>query len=396
MNWKETDGYLRGIRNGLGELPDPVRVAGFDLDDTLIQKPKRRGPQAGEWKIIDPVAGKKISGLARREYIIVVFTNQAGMTVTKNFDKQKWKDEMEALVEKLMGRTKNYYFAVYVAKRYDLYRKPNLGLWNLMKEDLKERFGLSKLKISRKSFYCGDAAGRTAPGAFKKRIYPSSKGDFSDADRKFALNIGISFCTPEEFFMGEPSPVPYEIKGFDPKKFMEDLEGAEYKFEPRKKELVVLVGPPGSGKTEFANKYIVPHGYVHISQDVCKTKQKCLELAEKALAKKKSVVVDNINPDVLSRMAYTSLAKKHGYKHIRCIILNTDIEMARHLNNVRHVYSGGSVHKITDTVYNIFKKNYVRPSKIENFDRIETVDFYFDRDKLKDPRWKKIFMMWSE
>ena len=39
------------------------------------------------------------------------------------------------------------------------------------------------------SFYCGDAAGRPATAERKK--------DFNDTDLKFAMNIGLSFKTPE-------------------------------------------------------------------------------------------------------------------------------------------------------------------------------------------------------
>lgn len=38
------------------------------------------------------------------------------------------------------------------------------------------------------SFYVGDAAGRT---------YKNRKSDFSSTDRKLALNIGVTFKTPE-------------------------------------------------------------------------------------------------------------------------------------------------------------------------------------------------------
>ncbi len=42
----------------------------------------------------------------------------------------------------------------------------------------------------KKSFYCGDAAGRVK----------GKKKDFSDSDYKFALNINITFFTPEMLF----------------------------------------------------------------------------------------------------------------------------------------------------------------------------------------------------
>ncbi len=42
MNWTENNFYLKGIKKNLNELHDPVRVASFDLDDTLIHRPKSK------------------------------------------------------------------------------------------------------------------------------------------------------------------------------------------------------------------------------------------------------------------------------------------------------------------------------------------------------------------
>ena len=73
------------------------------------------------------------------------------------------------------------------------------------------------------------------------------------------------------------------------------------------------------------------------------------------------------------------------------------MNLAKHLNNVRHVFSKGKLLKINSIVYNTFNKKYVMPKKIEHFDKIENVDFVFDMIiyQLKDPVWKKIFMRWS-
>lgn len=398
MNWIETNNYLKGIVNNSKKINDPIRVAAFDLDDTIIHRPK--GKLAGEkWKLLNSAIVDKIADLIKSKYIIVIFSNQSGMSTGKNFNKVKWRKAMNDLSKILVSKIKNnnYYIAVYVAKNYDLYRKPNIGLWQQMKLDLAENFHLDKIAISNKSFFVGDAAGRTSAGPYKKKIYPSSnKGDFSDTDRKFALNIGIKFMTPEEFFMTDPPEMEYILSGIDHNKIINAVVKDEYEFVPRKKELIVLVGVPGSGKTEFAKKYIEPYGYVSVNKDLCKTKKKCMDMAREALEGGKSVVIDGTNPDVLSRMEYTSLAQEYGYKHIRCIIINTDIELAKHLNNVRHVYSNGEIPKISDIVYNIFRKNYVKPQKSEHFDVIETVNFAFDKDKLNDPLWKKIFMKYSE
>ena len=50
------------------------------------------------------------------------------------------------------------------------------------------------------SFFVGDAAGRQ---------YRNRRPDFSSTDRKLALNIGISFKTPEVGHPATPALVPY-------------------------------------------------------------------------------------------------------------------------------------------------------------------------------------------
>ncbi len=400
MDWSETNNYLKALDNKLPELSEPVRVAGFDLDDTIIHCPRGKKKEE-KWKFLNLDIKKKIAKLVKNKYIIVFFTNQSGMSRGKNFDKPQWRKAMEELEKSLVSDIANnkYYFAVYVAKNYDLYRKPNLGLWELMKQDLKDEFNQDKIRISSKSFFCGDAAGRTSASPYKKKLYPSSnKGDFSDTDIKFAMNIGIKFLTPEEFFMKDPPKMQHKLLGVDPKKMLTEIleNDNEYEFKPRTKEMIIMIGQPGSGKSEYVKKCILPHGYVHINQDECKSKAKCIALTKEALKKNKSVVIDNTNPNIETRNTYTSLAIDSGYKHIRAIVMNTDDAIAKHLNNVRHIYSNGTVPKVNDIAYSIFKKIYIKPLKTEHFDKIESVDFIFDPEQLDDPLWKKFFLRWSE
>ena len=408
IDWSENNNYLKGIFNNLNTIHntirDPIRIAAFDLDDTIIHKssPRSKSKKSDKWKLVSMDMITKIHELIKREYIIVIFSNQAGM-INKSFNKVKWRQAMNELIKfickDLESKLESIYVGIYVAKNYDMYRKPNLGLWNLMKTDLKIEFKLSKLKISKQSFYVGDAAGRLYPSPYKKKLHPTSKtGDHSDVDRKFALNVGLKFLTPEDFMMKHPPKMKYQLTGFDPKSYLDNLskKTIEYEFTPRSKELIIMVGPPGSGKSDFVSTYIEPHDYVHINQDTCKTRAKCLNTAEDAMAKKKSIVIDNTNPDVSSRMQYTLMALKYKYTHIRCIIFDTDIELAKHLANVRHLYSDGKIPNISPIVYHVYRKKYTQPQREEHFDKIETIHFDFDRSQLRDPKWMKFFMMYTE
>ena len=101
-----------------------------------------------------------------------------------------------------------------------------------MKPDLKQ------------SLYVGDASGR------EKGWAPGKKKDFSDSDRKFAMNVEIDFKTPEEFFLGA-APIPFVLSGCDPKTIKKDgplYEPVTAQLISKNQEMVVMVGYPGSGK----------------------------------------------------------------------------------------------------------------------------------------------------
>ena len=79
---------------------------------------------------------------------------------------------------------------MYVATHLDEYRKPGLGFWKAFENSRKHQ---GEAVDYESSFYVGDCAGRL--------FNPTRKQpDPTDTDLKFALNIGIKFFTPEEFF----------------------------------------------------------------------------------------------------------------------------------------------------------------------------------------------------
>ena len=72
--------------------------------------------------------------------------------------------------------------------------------------------------------------------------------------------------------------------------------------------MVVLVGPPASGKSFFANTYL--SSYILVSQDELRTAANCKKKFLEAIAQKKSVVVDNTNRDPRARKEWIALAKE--------------------------------------------------------------------------------------
>ncbi len=69
----------------------------------------------------------------------------------------------------------------FAATMNDKFKKPLGTMWEYYLEMFKDGPEVNK----KKSFYCGDAAGRSKTSDKKK--------DFSDSDLKFALNIGLPF-----------------------------------------------------------------------------------------------------------------------------------------------------------------------------------------------------------
>ena len=74
--------------------------------------------------------------------------------------------------------------------------------------------------------------------------------------------------------------------------------------------MVILVGPPASGKSFISKHYFVPKGYERINRDTLQTQQRCKQRTKEALREGKSVIIDNTNPDKKTRESYIKIAQE--------------------------------------------------------------------------------------
>jgi len=91
----------------------------------------------------------------------------------------------------------------------DIYRKPNIGMFQVVQSLYRVKGYEIDLE---NSVFVGDAAGRLAKAKQQFR-------DHSNTDFKWAVNVGVQFLTPEEYFLGDEKPeYPIPPVGFQPSK----------------------------------------------------------------------------------------------------------------------------------------------------------------------------------
>ncbi|KAG2149258.1 polynucleotide kinase 3 phosphatase-domain-containing protein [Suillus clintonianus] len=382
-------GPKRTCLHGINLIPQSTpKVAAFDLDGTVIKSNhKNRSREAALhwewWRACVPV---KLEELHQEGYSIILVSNQA----LKQQRLEDWKKKIPLISAALPSVP----FRIFAASAKDGFRKPMPGMWDELERifavdgiqigESHRNFGCianilcSSLSDKEVSFFVGDAAGRT--------------NDFASTDRKWAFNIGISFFTPEEYFLQLPS-APYTLPSFHvsslPKLPLLDPPIAQIIPDTAGTELVVFSGFPCLGKSSFFRRHFAPAGYTHINQDTLGSRSKCVKAAEVALKAGTSCVIDNTNRDIATRKYYLDLAKKLELP-VRCIVFIGSIDLAWH-NNLYRAY----VHPSTELRRDIlpyfafigFKDNYEEPQVMEGFSEIIKVNWVFEGCEEERRRW---------
>lgn len=360
--WREINGKLY-VYNAEA-LTSSSKIACFDLDGTIIttKSGKVFPTDTNDWCFLLPEIPGKIKQLTKEGYKVVFMTNQKGIAKGKIRIKD-FQLKVEVIVQKL-----GIPIQVLVSTGSGIYRKPVTGMWQYLCECSN---GSVAVNLS-SSFYCGDAAGRQA------NWVPGKKKDFSCSDRLFALNIGIQFYTPEEFFLNQKQTAAYTLPTFNPallKSSDQLCNPLGTKIVSFSQELILCVGYPASGKSFFVMEHLVPAGYVQVNRDMLGSWQKCVTRCRTALGQKHSVAVDNTNPDRESRNRYIQCAKEAGVP-VRCFLFTASLEHSRHNNEFRHLFGTDKAHApVNDMVINAYKSKFTEPNLDEGFASIVKINF---------------------
>ena len=303
------------------KLNNPIikdKFLGLDYDWTLVcpktglQLPK----DINDWTFLYSNMKDKLKEFCDSGFMIVIFTNQT----------KAWK---VAQIQTVLNQLEIPMFVV-ISLSKEL-NKPNKELYLKFLEyvELVE----NNIKLD-KSIFVGDALGR--------------KCDFSDCDKKFAENIGIEYMSPELCFY---------------------IKNNEYKFEKINrsvnKEIIIMVGYPGSGKSSYAKHIENELKYIHLEKDVIVTIPKILKMIEKN--KEKGFIVDATNGSKKSRAVLIEFAKKHNF-NVRCVYVTTS--RIESIKRCRKRELCMKIIPIPPIAFSIYDKYFEMPELDEGIDEI--------------------------
>ena len=204
-------------------IPGSSRIAAFDMDSTLIApKSGRRFPlHRGDWRWLHPEVPLKLKQLYRDGWKLVIFTNQRGIS-TGQTTAAAITGKISDIIEHLDCPVQ-----AFVATADDLFRKPATNMWAKFIHDHNAHVPVDL----HASVYVGDAAGRQKGWDGNA----ATKKDHSAADRKFAMNVGIRFATPEPYFLGHKE-AEYKLDSLDIASFFTRPASKKQRMEDREVE----------------------------------------------------------------------------------------------------------------------------------------------------------------
>lgn len=284
---------------------------------------------------------------------------------SKVSERAAFETKIDSVISKLGISNKCPVICLFATAR-DEFRKPCKGMWNILKGEFLDKYDC-KIKME-ESFFVGDAAGRFA--SWK----PGRSADWSSVDHKFAINVGLKFYTPEEFFLNESAVDSFDL-GRDPKTLkVSNCNNFDITnlFDNSNMVMIMAVGSPASGKSSFYHRHLKAKDFVHVNRDTLKTIPKCITMIRGAFSKNKSVYIDNTHPTRESREVFISVAKEFNVP-VKCLHFVADEWLCKHLDIYRSITT--KVEPLPSVAFNNFRSKYQSPNEIEGFDEIIQVPF---------------------
>lgn len=340
IKWIETETML--IYNTIHHFPQNTKliISSFDLDFTIIStlSPNRRFPRdRNDWKFLFNNVESKLKDIPD---VVVFFTNQLGLEINP-----KKKEDFKKKIEDIFSILQIPLLLI-ASLEHNYYRKPSIGMWKWMENEIFKNCQIDY----QNSFYVGDAAGR--PLNWKA----GKLKDHSEADRNFALNLGIKFMTPEIFFLNDDpkyhlsSTPPNEIPSYY-------LGNFEWKEPINERHLLMMVGPPSCGKNTFYKKFLEPF-YLKISE-------KSL-LNNNDLPSESSFVMIGCNSSKIKRSSIINRLK--GIIPIIALEFDNDSFLSNHLNIYRSIKE--NIFLLPKIAFNKWNSSYEECSLVEGFQSI--------------------------
>lgn len=281
----------------------------IDVDGTLITSKtgRRWATNANDWIFLG--SPRILNRLKTEGWTVALITNQSEWKLSP--DPEAKIASVLAALQTANGWRPWCLVATATRKEKDtVYRKPARGLYDVLVTHLEGPVGTVHM--------CGDAVSISDP-------FPPYR--WSDSDAAFAAAIGASFIRPTELFIPSPPVVPSSSQ-----------------------ELMLLMGPPGSGKST-TGRMLAAAGYIHVEQDTVGTKAAVARAARDALATGKSVVIDATHGSDVNREPYIKLANEKGIP----------LRIAWHIRDGRP-FNALREKPVPEVAYAVYSKHFVAPT----------------------------------
>ena len=300
----------------------------FDLDHTLIKPKDGRtfAKDADDWVWLHPNVPKKMKECYDKGYSIVMITNKSKLFTG---------DQLLNVMNELRKKYKIKYAIAYFTFNKE-WRKPNTKMFEAhLQIGSSKHMSLPKLD-KKQSFMVGDALGRPH--------------DWSDVDKQFAKNCGMTIVSPETFFEMKPPKPATDIK----------LPDISLKTT---QEVILMMGYPGSGKSTLTTLFEEDENYEVIHGDDYKSnKSKMKKKMKEIISSGKSPVIDATNPSKKARAIFIDIAKDNDLD-VRVIRMTTTIEESMERNALREK-------KVPKIALYMYRKNYEEPTKDEGISNV--------------------------